>query len=183
MKRALLAAPGALIRDDNFDHRSACVKVWAATVAFTTVVTATISVFRNHGWDLIVLILCVGCGLIFVLCSARICGSNPERESFAAVGRMCRKLVNGEIKLDSEGRMPVVPVDLTFRMREMRGDVGSLYITWTELATIRLIQLLKYADVKATAYLTTSLGQALVEKLGPAEAAAGTAADVQGGAV
>lgn len=173
LKRALLAAPGALIRDDNFDHRSACVRVWAATVAFATVVTATISVMRDHRWDIFVSILIVGCGIVIVVFSALLCGSNPERKSVAALARICRKLVDAESKLDSEGRMPVVPVELTFRMREMRGGVGSLYISWTELATIRLIQLLKYADPKASAYLTTSLGQALLEKLAPVETAPG----------
>lgn len=116
-------------------------------------------------------VICAGLALTLICgCCGHCGGRSVEAISLEAALRNCQLVINGEAACDSDGGsvMPAAPVDFKFRVEGLNDEIATLFlVSWTELATIRLIQLMKFADRRAHTYLKTLPGQALLEELLP----------------
>lgn len=167
MKRALESDGG----DDGMDPGANCRQDVCTAIAITTVLVMGIAfaVSSPGGFGLIGLTMCLafsGTVVVFWWLKRRHM-SSVDKRSINAVFRNCRLVVLAEAERDSDGRMPTAPEDFDFTLQSY-GKSGTLCIVSSrELATIRIIQLLKFADPRAAVYLDTPPGQALLETLLP----------------
>lgn len=97
----------------------------------------------------------------------RIHVSRVGKRSATIAFRNCRLVILAEAGYDGTGRMPTSAEDFDYTLQGYSKS-GTLYIVSSrELVTIRLVQLLKFADPRAAVYLDTPPGQALLETVVP----------------
>lgn len=93
--------------------------------------------------------------------------SKVRERSTAAVFRNCQLVVLEEAGCDGAGRMPASAEDFDYTLKSYSKS-GTLYIVSSrDLVTMRLIQLMKFADPRAAVYLDTPPGQALLGTILP----------------
>lgn len=169
MKRALLSYCGDGRNDPATDS---CQDLWAAIVIAAVLVVGITFAARvsSTRFKLIAMVpSLLFAGLVAVSCCfRRIQVSNAGRRSLTTTFHNCRLVVLAEAGCDSGGRIPTSAEDFDYTLQSYSKSSTLYIVSSRELVTMRLIQLLKFADPRAAVYLDTPPGQALLEILLPA---------------
>lgn len=160
MRRALRSGEGALSENDG------CCPLVCASICSALFLIMGLGIVIVASGALAGIVVFLIFGFMAALLGGYVCcqcqrRAGAEEKSLSALYRNCRLLVEADA-FNGQGRLPATPENFEFKLKGLNKKSYLTIIASKELYCIRLVQLLKFADPRASVYLNTPAGLQLL---------------------